>query len=118
VKHRGMSVRILIGCLVLLVMGSLTSAQDKSVPTASVVKSSGFLTAFQVVEFRRYTIREGERERFAEYFESYFPEAFQQLGAIAVGQFLSRTTWMLLPNMQRQRLPAIGPRARVRLAFW
>lgn len=82
--------RILIGCLVLLVMGSLTSAQDKSVPTASVVKSSGFLTDFQVVEFRRYTIREGERERFAEYFESYFPEAFQQLGAIAVGQFLER----------------------------
>jgi hypothetical protein len=45
---------------------------------------------FQVVEFRRYVIKEGERERFALYFESYFPEAFQQLGAIAFGQFLDR----------------------------
>jgi hypothetical protein len=42
---------------------------------------------FQVVEFRRYTVREGQRENFANYFESYFPEAFQQLGAIAFGDF-------------------------------
>ena len=88
--------RILIGCLVLLIMSSLTSAQDKSV---SAAKSSSLLTDFQVVEFRRYTIRDGEREHFAQYFESYFPEAFQQLGAIAVGQFLergknSRFTWL------------------------
>jgi hypothetical protein len=94
-----MSMRILIGCLVLLVMSSLTWAQDKSVPTASVAKKSSLLMDFQVFEFRRYTIREGGREHFAEYFESYFPEAFQQLGAILVGQFLergnnSRFTWL------------------------
>jgi hypothetical protein len=63
------------------------------------MKSSSLLTDFQVIEFRRYTIRDGEREHFAQYFESYFPEAFQQLGAIAVGQFLergknSRFTWL------------------------
>jgi hypothetical protein len=57
------------------------------------------LADFQVIEFRRYTIRDGEREHFAQYFESYFPEAFQQLGAIAIGQFLergknSRFTWL------------------------
>jgi hypothetical protein len=57
------------------------------------------LTDFQVIEFRRYTIKEGERERFATYFESYFPEAFQQMGAIAFGQFFERKnpagfTWM------------------------
>jgi hypothetical protein len=48
------------------------------------------LKDFQVIEFRRYTVKEGEREHFAEYFESYFPEAFQQMGAIAFGQFFER----------------------------
>lgn len=57
------------------------------------------LTDFQVIEFRRYIIKEGEREHFAEYFESYFPEAFQQMGAILFGQFFERKnpvgfTWM------------------------
>jgi hypothetical protein len=56
------------------------------------------LTDFQVIEFRRYTIKEGEREHFAEYF-AYFPEAFQQMGAIVFGQFFERKnpvgfTWM------------------------
>jgi hypothetical protein len=85
-----MSLRISIGCLVLLVLIGFTLAQDKSVATANVVKKSSLLADFQVVEFRRYTIRDGEREHFAQYFESYFPEAFQQLGAIAIGQFLER----------------------------
>jgi hypothetical protein len=56
------------------------------------------LNDFQVIEFRRYTIKEGEREHFAEYFD-YFPEAFQQMGAIVFGQFFERKnpvgfTWM------------------------
>ena len=89
--------RILTGCTVLLLMSSHTSAQDKSAPNP--MKSSTLLTDFQVIEFRRYTIRDGERKHFAQYFESYFPEAFQQLGAVAVGQFLergndSRFTWL------------------------
>jgi len=45
---------------------------------------------FTVVEFRRYTIRDGQRENFAKYFDAYFPEAMQQLGAMAVGQFFER----------------------------
>jgi hypothetical protein len=54
---------------------------------------------YSVIEFRRYTIKDGERERFGKYFENYFPEAFQQLGAIAFGQFLERNntstfTWL------------------------
>jgi hypothetical protein len=94
-----MSMRILIGCLVLVIMSSLTSAQDKGVSAATIVKSSSLLTDFHVVEYRLYTIRDGEREHFAQYFENYFPEAFQQLGAVAVGQFLergndSRFTWL------------------------
>jgi hypothetical protein len=57
------------------------------------------LQDFQVIEFRRYIIKEGEREHFAEYFESYFPETFQQMGAIAFGQFFERRnpvvfTWL------------------------
>jgi NIPSNAP len=45
---------------------------------------------FPVLEFRRYAIKPGEREHFAAHFESYFPEAFQQLGSVAAGTFLDR----------------------------
>ncbi|GGC62716.1 NIPSNAP family protein [Undibacterium terreum] len=45
---------------------------------------------YPVIEFRRYTIKSGGREQFARYFESYFPEAFQQLGMMAFGQFFER----------------------------
>ncbi|MBW3567830.1 MAG: NIPSNAP family protein [Proteobacteria bacterium] len=50
---------------------------------------------FQVIELRRYIIRDGERENFARYFETWFPEAFQQLGAVAFGEGLERDndTW-------------------------
>ena len=54
---------------------------------------------YQAIEFRRYTIKPGKREEFATYFESYFPEAFQQLGALALGQGFERDhengfTWL------------------------
>lgn len=42
---------------------------------------------FPVIEFRRYTLVEGGQSAFARYFETLFPEAFQQLGALALGQF-------------------------------
>ncbi len=48
------------------------------------------LKDFQVIEFRRYAIKEGARAQFAGYFESYFPEAFQQMGALIFGQLLNR----------------------------
>ena len=48
------------------------------------------LRDFGVVELRRYTIKDGARERFARCFESWFPEAHQQLGAIFFGHFLER----------------------------
>ncbi|MCE5234382.1 MAG: NIPSNAP family protein [Mizugakiibacter sp.] len=48
------------------------------------------LKDYQVVEFRRYTVRHGERARFVQYFDSYFPEAFEQLGAMVFGQFTER----------------------------
>ena len=54
---------------------------------------------YRVVEFRRYTIKPGQRDNFALYFDTLFPEAFQQLGALAIGQFLERDhsngfTWL------------------------
>jgi hypothetical protein len=56
-------------------------------------------TPFTVIELRRYTIKEGRRDDFARYFETWFPEAFQQLGALALGQFTEpdapdKFTWM------------------------
>ena len=71
---------------------------------------------FQVIELRRYAIKEGERDHFARYFESYFPEAFQQLGAIAYGQFLERKngswfTWL-------RGFENIDARATVNAAFY
>lgn len=45
---------------------------------------------FPVVEFRRYTTIEGGQAAFTRYFETLFPEAFQQLGALALGQFTER----------------------------
>jgi len=71
---------------------------------------------FQVFEFRRYVIKEGEREHFAQYFEGYFPEAFQQLGAIAAGSFFERKnqsgfTWL-------RGFHTIEDRAIVNAAFY
>ena len=45
---------------------------------------------FPVVELRRYEIKPGERERFGRYFDSYFPEAFEQIGFITLGHFHER----------------------------
>ncbi|MFZ6644867.1 hypothetical protein ACO0LO_04080 [Undibacterium sp. TJN25] len=65
---------------------------------------------FQVIEFRRYTIKQGGREQFALYFESFFPEAFQQLGAIAFGQFFERAhaqgfSWLRgFPSMEARAI--------------
>src|SRR5207245_5099943 len=71
---------------------------------------------YQVVEFRRYTVREGEREHFAQYFEALFPESFQQLGAIAFGDFTERDiplhfTWI-------RGFHDMDERARVNAAFY
>jgi hypothetical protein len=63
---------------------------QSSQPAAKALTEPAHLNDFQDIEFRRYTIKEGEREHFAQYFESYFPEAFEQLGAIAAGSFFER----------------------------
>lgn len=45
------------------------------------------MDTYPIIEFRRYTTVEGGQAAFARYFETLFPEAFQQLGAMALGQF-------------------------------
>ncbi|WP_426169916.1 NIPSNAP family protein [Pseudoduganella sp. R-34] len=48
------------------------------------------MDTYPVIEFRRYTTVEGAQAAFSRYFETLFPEAFQQLGALALGQFTER----------------------------
>lgn len=77
-------------CLIL--GGTLMPAQTD--PRKSAIRSD-----YSVIEFRRYTIKEGEREHFARRFESFFPEAIQQTGALIAGEFMERTnqsmfTWI------------------------
>jgi hypothetical protein len=63
------------------------AAIGASRPDGDSVASLG---EFPVIELRRYTVKAGERERFARYFECWFPEAFEQLGALVFGEFLER----------------------------
>jgi hypothetical protein len=81
-----------------LAISATTFAETSQNTTSKSMDHVKHLSDFQVIEFRRYTIKEGEREHFAEYFD-YFPEAFQQMGAIVFGEFFERKnpvgfTWM------------------------
>lgn len=63
---------------------------------------------FPVLELRRYAVRPGEAPAFSRCFESFFPEAFQQLGAMILGDFVERTpdtfTWLRgFPDMAARR---------------
>lgn len=74
-----------------LVLSAVAGAQTVIPPTVP--------HGFTVYEFRRYTVVDGTRDKFATYFDAYFPEAFEQVGAIAVGQFLEQKhpngfTWL------------------------
>ena len=82
--------RFLLGLITVIAACSLTVAQSIQPTAKASMEPSARLNDFQVVEFRRYTVKAGEREHFAQYFDTYFPEAFQQLGAIAAGSFLER----------------------------
>jgi hypothetical protein len=73
-----------------LTVSALTLGQTAQPSMNKTMDRVKHMKDFQVIEFRRYTVKEGEREHFAEYFESYFPEAFQQMGAILFGQFFER----------------------------
>jgi hypothetical protein len=82
--------RLLIGLLAVIAACHLMVAQTVQFTTNSSIEPLARLSNFQVLEFRRYTIKEGEREHFAQYFDTYFPEALQQLGTIVAGDFFER----------------------------
>jgi len=91
--------RFIAGILFLISVSTVTPTQTAQTTVNKSMEHIKHLNDFQVLEFRRYTIKKGEREHFAQYFESYFPEAFEQLGALACGQFFERNnpsgfTWI------------------------
>jgi hypothetical protein len=63
---------------------------ESSTATTISALAPDHLRGFDVVELRRYTVSPGQRARFAAWFDAYFPEAFEQLGAMVFGQFLER----------------------------
>jgi hypothetical protein len=94
----------------------LAPAQNDQPAANPRMKNVEHLKDFPVIELRRYAIKPGEREHFTQYFEAYFPEAFQQLGAIAVGQFSERKnplefTWM-------RGFHDMDDRAKINAAFY
>ena len=108
--------RFLAGILFLISVSTVTPTQTAQTTVNKSMEHIKHLNDFQVLEFRRYTIKKGEREHFAQYFESYFPEAFEQLGALACGQFFERNnpsgfTWI-------RGFHNIDARATVNAAFY
>lgn len=84
------SIRNLLAGGLLALASAAAWAQAPATAGASPMDSVQHLHDFQVVEFRRYTVAPGERARFVRYFDTYFPEAFEQLGAMVFGQFTER----------------------------
>jgi hypothetical protein len=65
-------------------------AAEPAMSQPTPILAPDHLRDFDVVELRRYTVSPGQRARFAAWFDAYFPEAFEQLGAMVFGQFLER----------------------------
>jgi hypothetical protein len=77
----------------------MTFAQTNQNISSKSLDRVKHLQGFQIIELRRYLIKEGKRTQFARYFETYFPEAFEQLGSIVFGHFFERAnpggfTWI------------------------
>lgn len=90
---------LLLG-LALAWAGANADASPTNAPTTgNAMDTVAHLQDFQVIELRRYTTAPNERAHFVRYFDTYFPEAFQQLGAMVFGQFTERAdakhfTWL------------------------
>jgi hypothetical protein len=89
-KQKRETLRFLLGILSLAAVCRVASAQTDQSTGSALVDHNPRLNDFQVIEFRRYTIKDGQRAHFTQYFDTYFPEAFQQLGTIVVGSLLER----------------------------
>jgi hypothetical protein len=91
--------RLLLAGVALAILPGLVHARPQAQPTEPAMSQAAapalapdHLRDFDVVELRRYTVSPGQRGRFAAWFDAYFPEAFEQLGAMVFGQFLERDT--------------------------
>jgi hypothetical protein len=93
------AMRIVAGLLSMIAVCELSFAQSPA-PATTLTDPSAHLSDFQAIEFRRYTSKEGERKHFAQYFESYFPEAMEQTGAIAAGSFFERKNQTVSPGFE------------------
>lgn len=82
--------RVLAGVAVIIAACSLGFAPSERATQKNTIDPDANLRDFQVYEFRRYTIKPGERQHFALDFDAFFPEAFEQQGAIVAGSFLER----------------------------
>lgn len=82
--------RLLSGIVAAIALGAAMSAHAKPANEAPKMESVQHLKDYQVVEFRRYVTSDGELAHFVKYFDAYFPEAFEQLGAMVFGQFTER----------------------------
>ncbi|HJP99521.1 MAG TPA: hypothetical protein VJ862_13245 [Rhodanobacteraceae bacterium] len=71
-------------------MSTFTTAAHAATDTRAALDSVSHLRDYPVVELRRYDIAPGQRDRFVRYFDTYFPEAFEQLGCMVFGQFEDR----------------------------
>ncbi|MEO7324025.1 MAG: hypothetical protein ABIW82_04275 [Dokdonella sp.] len=90
---------LLPGILASVAAGTFAPARAAETHTLPTIETLQHLQDYQVVEFRRYVTTDGERAHFAKYFDTYFPEAFEQLGVMVFGQFLDRDhanhfTWL------------------------
>lgn len=85
-----MPTRLVIGLLAVIGICNLTLARSAQSTPKTTIDPAANLRDFQAIEFRRYSIKPGARQHFAQYFESYFPEAFEQQGAIVEGSFFER----------------------------
>lgn len=80
------------GLLLSATLCSFAAAAQAPPPAADRLSMDAVqhLHDYQVVEFRRYVTSPGRRGDFIRYFDAYFPEAFEQLGAMVFGQFAER----------------------------
>jgi hypothetical protein len=83
---------LLGGLLVIANAGVLSRmAAQSSLPSSkTTIDPLAHLSDFQVFELRRYVIKQGEREHFSKFFDTYFPDAFQQVGNVVAGSFVER----------------------------
>ena len=71
---------------------------------------------FPVVELARYVLKPGQRESFARVFDTYFPETFQHLGVLFLGQGSERGDPSLFTYLRG--FPSMDARAEVKGDFY